>query len=76
MNVGVSKVGEQEKDKRMVLREESLKKEKKKRKEKPVEVKKAEEKELLREVTVKIELERIDMQEEVEVLQNSGETNW
>jgi len=45
----------------MVLREESLKKEKKKRKEKPVEVKKAEEKELLREVTVKIELERIDM---------------
>jgi len=34
MNIGVSKVEEQEKDRRMVLREENLKKEKKKRKEK------------------------------------------
>ena len=52
------------------MREEKLKKEKKEKKEGPVEVKI----ELLREVTVKIGLERIDIQEKiaVEALLDSG----
>ena len=60
------------KDRKMVLKEERVKK----KKERLVEVRKIKKEELLREVMVKIELERIDMQEEimVEVLLNSSVT--
>ena len=48
-----------EKDRRTISREIRLKEEKKKKK--PVKVKRADQKELLREVTVKIGLERMDI---------------
>ena len=60
---------------RTILREEKLKegkkKEKKKKKEKLVDIIKIEERELLREVIVKIGLEKIDTQEEI-----VRETGW
>jgi len=51
----------------MILREEKKKKKRKEKKEKPVKVRKEKEEELLREIIVKIELERIDTQERVMV---------
>jgi len=61
------------KDRKTILKEENTKKEEK-RKKKSVDVRKIKEKEILREVMVKIRLERIDMQEKiiVEVLLDSG----
>jgi len=51
------------KDRRIILREEKLKKKREKKREKPVEVRKIERKEeVLREMTVKISLERINIQ--------------
>ena len=67
------------KNKRTILREENLKEEKKKeKKEKLVDVRKTEEGESLREVTVKIGLKRIDILEgmTIEVLLDSGATGW
>ena len=76
INVGVLSRGEAKKDRKMILREEKVKEGKKVKKEKPVEVRKTEKKELLREGTIKIGLERIDTQEgiTVEALLDSGAT--
>jgi len=61
MQVSIPDREEPKKDKKTILREEKVKKEKKERKN-IKEVRKVK-KELLREVTVKIGLERVDMQE-------------
>jgi len=86
MNIGKqSRDEKKKKNKREILREKKVKRanssltctdsSKKEKKKRPVEVRKEEEEELLREVTVKIGLEKIDMQEEitVEMLLDSGE---
>ena len=57
MNIGERSGREVKKDRKIVLREKRVKE----KKERLVEVRKAKEKESLREVMVKIELERIDM---------------
>jgi len=70
MQAGILDQEKSGKNRKTILREEKAKKKKKK---KMKDVRKVEE-ELLREVTIKIRLERIDMQEKimVEVLLNSG----
>ena len=60
INKRVLSGGEIQKNRKSILREERLKKEKK---EKPVKVRKVTERELLRKMTVKISLERINTQE-------------
>jgi len=69
VNMGKGSGREVKKDKKMMLREERAR-----RRKKSVEVRKAEEGKLLRKVTVKIGLERIDTQEKIimEVLLDSG----
>ena len=64
INIGERSGEEIKKDRKTVLREEKLKKEKKKR---PVEVRKIEGGKLLREVTVKIELKQKDDKERIVV---------
>ena len=79
MNIGEASEGKVRKDKKIVLREERSKegrrRESKEKKKKSVEVRKTEE-ETLREMTMKIGLERINTQEEirVEMLLNSEVT--
>ena len=67
---------ESEKDKKIILREEKAKKKERKRK-KIEEVRKVENV-LLRKVTVKIKLKRVNIQEKITVklLLNSGATDW
>ena len=78
MNIGKRSEKEVKKDRKMALREKKVKEGKKKvrrkKKERLVKVRKAEEGELLREVTVKIGLERINTQEGimVEMLLDGG----
>lgn len=71
MNIGVSSKGEIKKDRKTILREEKLKEEKKRetkeKNKKLVEVRKTEGGELLREIVVKIGLERIDIQKGIMV---------
>jgi len=55
------------KDRKIILRKEKLKEERKEKKKGSIEVRKVEEEELLIEVTVKTSLERIDMQEGITV---------
>jgi len=73
MNMEVSSGGEVRKYKKTILRKEKLK-ERKEKKKRLVEVRKTDEREALREVTVKIRLKRIDIYEgiTVEALLNSG----
>jgi len=73
MQAGILDQEKFKKDQKTILKEENIKKEEK-RKKKSVNVRKIKEKEILREVMVKIRLERIDMQEEiiVEVLLDNG----
>jgi len=52
---------ESKNDRRTIFQEEKLKKERKEKKKRPIEVKRTEEEELLRKVMVKISLERIDI---------------
>jgi len=62
MQAGISNWEESaSKDRKTILREEKRKKKKKKEEEREVEVRKTGEEGLLREVTVKIRLERIDI---------------
>jgi len=74
MQVSILNKEESEKDKKIILRKEKAKKEERERK-KIEEVRKVE-RELLREVTVKIRLERVDIQEKITVrsLLDSGAT--
>ena len=69
----VSSGGEVRKYKKTILRKEKLK-ERKEKKKRLVEVRKTDEREALREITVKIRLKRIDIYEgiTVEALLNSG----
>ena len=60
MNIEVSNVREPQKDRKIILREKNQNKSKE-----LVEIQKVEEKELLREVTVKIVLEKVDIKEEI-----------
>ena len=64
------------KDRKMILKEKILKEEKKEKKEKTVEVRKIEERKILREMTVKIGLKQKEDEEEiiVEALLDSGVT--
>ena len=55
------------KDRKIILRKEKLKEERKEKKKGPIEVRKVEGEELLIEVTVKTSLERIDIQEGITV---------
>jgi len=73
MNMEVSSGGEVRKYKKTILRKEKLK-ERKEKKKRLVEVRKTDEREALREITVKIRLKRIDIYEgiTVEALLNSG----
>ena len=69
MNIEVSNVREPQKDRKIILREKNQNKSKE-----LVEIQKVEKKELLREVTVKIGLEKVDIKEGIlmEVLQIVG----
>ena len=60
MDTEVSNVRESQKDRKIILREKNQNKSKE-----LVEIQKVEEKELLREVTVKIVLEKVDIKEEI-----------
>ena len=61
MNEKVSSEREIKNDRKTILKKEKLKKERRRKKEKPVKARKIEEGELLREVIVKIGLEKIDI---------------
>jgi len=67
MNVGIPSEREAKKDRKTILKKERLKEEKKKKKEKLVEVWKAKKERLLREITVKIGLEKINIQKGITV---------
>ena len=69
MNIEVSNVREPQKDRKIILREKNQNKSKE-----LVKIQKVEKKELLREVTVKIGLEKVDIKEGIlmEVLQIVG----
>jgi len=58
----VLNVREQKKDRKTILQEERLKKEKKEKKDKLIKVRKVTEEKSLREIIVKISLERIDIE--------------
>jgi len=62
INEEISSEGKIKNNRKAILRKEKLKEGKKEKKEKLVEVRKIEDRELLREMTVKIELEKINMQ--------------
>jgi len=62
INEEISSEGKIKNNRKAILRKAKLKEGKKEKKEKLVEVRKIEDRELLREVTVKIELEKINMQ--------------
>ena len=62
INEEISSEGKIKNNRKAILRKGKLKEGKKEKKEKLVEVRKIEDRELLREMTVKIELEKINMQ--------------
>ena len=64
MNKGISSGEEMKNNRKAILRKEKLKEGKKEKKEKLAKVRKVEDRKLLRKITVKVELERTNIQED------------